>query len=143
MEARAPCKPDAALSAARSFAGQEAVDAEVELELRGARFVQLEQTAAHSRPPEEPQEHSPPAVPHAGLPELLEQSAAQQLSRGLRVWAALPGLPGAVSPRLVAREPELPVLQPGAQPALLLEPAERLRDAVAREAAPLPAAAFR
>ena len=136
------CKPDAALSAARSFAGRELADAAVELELPGARLVRLELMAAHSRLPEAQQEHSPPAVPHAGLPALQEPLAAQQLSRGLPVAAALPELPGAVSSRLAARELETSALRPEAQLALLLEQAEELRDAVAREAAQLPAAAF-
>ena len=72
VEARAPYKPGAGPSAARSFAGREPADAAVELELQGARLVRPELTAAHSRLLEEPQEHSPRAAPHAGLPELLE-----------------------------------------------------------------------
>ncbi len=73
VEVRALYKPDAALSAARSFSGREPVDAAAELELLAARFVRLERIAAHSRLAAELQEHSPPAVRHAGLPVLLEQ----------------------------------------------------------------------
>lgn len=68
VEERELCKPDAALFAARSFSARELADAAVELVLRGARFVRLELTAARSRLLEEQQEHSPPGVPHAGLP---------------------------------------------------------------------------
>ena len=55
----------------------------------------------------------------------------------------MPELLDAASSRLAALEPELPVLQPGVQPALFLEPVE-LRGAAEQEAEPeqLPAAAF-
>jgi hypothetical protein len=73
-EAQGLYKPDAGLSAARSFADREPVmDAAAELELPAARFVRLELIAAHSRLAAELPEHSPPAVRHAGLPVLLEQ----------------------------------------------------------------------
>lgn len=126
------CKPDAALSAARSFSGRELEDAEAELELLDAQPVRLELTAAHSRPAAAPQEHSPRAVPLAEQAVLPESLAAQQLWLGLPVWAALPGLPGAALQQLAA-EPELPALQPGVRPALLLAPVE-LRDGVERQA---------
>lgn len=145
VEARAPYKPDAALSAARSFADRAPVDAAVERELTASQFVQMEPMAVHSRLLEEPQEHSPLAVPHAGLPEWQEQSAVPQLSLGSLVWAALPELVDAASQQLATLALELPALRPGAQPALLLEPAEALRDAAEQDAESeqLPAAAFR
>ena len=145
VEARAPYKLDADLSAARSFSGPEPVDAAVELELPASQFVRLELTAAHSRLLEELLGHSPVAVPHAGLPVLLEWPAGPQLSWDSLVWAALPELVDAASQHLATLALELPALRPGAQPALLLEPAEALRDAAEQDAESeqLPAAAFR
>lgn len=57
----------------------------------------------------------------------------------------MPELVDAASQRLVEQELELPASRPEAQLALLLEPAEALRDAAEQEAQPaqLPAAAFR
>ena len=71
VEEQALYKPGADLFAARSFAGQEPADAAAERERPDVQLVQLGLTAP-SRPAEGPQERSPPAVPHAELPELLE-----------------------------------------------------------------------
>ena len=136
------CKPDAALSAARSFSGRELEDAEAELELLDAQLVRLELTAAHSLPAAGPQEHSPPAVPLAEQAVLLESLAEQQLWLGLPAWAVLPGLPDAALQQLAA-EPEPPALRPQAQPALLPEPEELLGAAEREpEAELLPVAAY-